>query len=278
MAVVSVGILRERGPLALVGSAWRYRQLILRLVIRDFEARFRGSLLGKLWVALVPLLLLGLYTYVFGVVMQAHWPGADGSTLKVALLYYVGLVLFDFFFECINRAPSLLLENVSYIKKVVFPLDILAWVVIGNALVRLAFGGMILVVFYLAIEGVPPIAALVLPLLVLLLALVALGLVWFLSALGIYVRDIRQALIVIAPATMFLSPIFFPLSTVPQPVATLLYLNPLTFVIETARAALFSGAWPDLQAVLAYMLFACLFAWLGRVWFMSLRGGFADVV
>jgi lipopolysaccharide transport system permease protein len=268
----------ENGPAAVFGSALRHRQLIWRLAVREFEAQFRGSVLGRFWAALAPLLLLSMYTYVFGVVMEAHWPGAGGNTLHVALLYFVGLVFFNFYFECINRAPSLLLENVAYIKKVVFPLDILAWTSLVSALLRLAFSVAILIVFFLVIDGVPPLSALALPVITAPLVLIALGLTWFLSALGVYLRDIRSAMVVIAPATLFMSPVFYPLSTVPQPVRAVLYANPLSFVIESARGALFDGHWPSLLGFGIYSLIACVFAWLGRSWFMSVRGGFADVV
>jgi lipopolysaccharide transport system permease protein len=277
MAVLTA-VVKESGPIAVFGSAIRHRHLIWRLATREFEAQFRGSMLGRLWAALGPLLLLGMYTYVFGVVMRAHWPGAEGSTLRVALLYFVGLMYFNFFLECINRAPSLMLENVAYIKKVVFPLDILAWTSLVSAALRLAISMAILFAFFLIIEGVPPLSALGLPLITAPLVLVVLGFVWFLSALGVYVRDIRSAMTVIAPATMFMSPVFFPISVVPEPVRTILYGNPLTFVIESARAMLFEGHWPDPLGLGIYSLIACVFAWLGRSWFMSVRSGFADVV
>jgi lipopolysaccharide transport system permease protein len=272
-------MLRESGPLEVFGSALRHRQLIWRLAVREFEAQFRGSLLGRVWAALGPLSLLALYTYVFGVVMQAHWPGtATGDTLQVALLYFAGMVFFNFYLECINRAPSLLLENVAYIKKVVFPLDILAWVALIAALLRFSFGVLILLVFYFALEGIPPIAALAVLLMTAPLALVALGFVWFLSALGVYLRDVRQAMTVIAPAIMFMSPVFYPMSVVPEPFHSILYINPLTFAIESVRGALFDGQWPNWMEFSIYSVLAWLFAWLGRSWFMSVRGGFADVV
>lgn len=272
-------MMRNGGPISVFGTAVRHRHLIWRLALREFEAQFRGSLLGRFWAALGPLLLLGLYTYVFGVVMEARWPGAKtGGTLHVALLYFVGMVLFGFFIECISRAPGLLLENLAYIKKVVFPLEILAWVALVAALLRLFFGAVILILFYVVIDGLPPVSTLALPIVAVPLALVALGLIWFLSALGVYLRDVRQAMTVIAPALMFTSPVFYPMSVVPEPVRTILYANPLSFAIESARHALFDDDWPPLSGFIVYCLLACLFAWLGRLWFMRVRGGFADVV
>jgi len=267
-----------QGPLAVFGCAWHYRQLVARLTIREIEARFRGSLLGKVWAGIVPLFMLGLYTFVFGVLLRVRWPGLEGSTVQVALLYFSGLILFDFVLECLMRAPALLAEHISYVKKVLFPLEILAWVVVGGALFRVLVGGAILLAFYLAIDGLPPLSALAAPLLVLPLALVAVGFTWFLSAIGVFVRDFRHAVLVLAPVTMFLTPIFFPLSTVSEPLRSMLYLNPLTFIIESVRATLFLGEWPNWPALALYTVIAWAFAWAGRSWFLFVRGEFADVV
>ena len=163
-------------------------------------------------------------------------------------------------------------------KKVLFPLEILAWVVIGGALFRVLVGSLLLIVFYLAIDGLPPPSAMAAPVLVLPLALVAIGFTWFLSAVGVYVRDFRHAVLMLAPVTMFLTPVFFPLATVAEPIRSLLYLNPLTFIIEAVRAALFLGEWPSLPALAIYTGLAWTFAWAGRSWFLFVRGEFADVV
>jgi len=276
--IVPRGQYQGQGPLAVFGCAWHYRQLVLRLTLREIEARFRGSLLGKLWAGIVPLFMLCLYTFVFGVLLKVRWPGLEGSTLQVALLYFSGLILFDFVLECLTRAPALLAEQISYVKKVLFPLEILAWVVIGGALFRVLVGGVLLIVFYLAIDGLPPPSAMAVPVLVLPLGLVAIGFIWFLSAVGVFIRDFRHAVLMLAPVTMFLTPVFFPLSTVAEPIRSLLYLNPLTFVIEAVRAALFLGEWPNWAALAIYTGLAWIFAWAGRSWFLFVRGEFADVV
>ncbi len=276
--MVPRGQYEGQGPLAVFGCAWHYRQLVARLTVREVEARFRGSLLGKVWAGILPLCMLGFYTFVFGVLLKLHWPGLEGSTLQVALLYFSGLVLFDFVLECLMRAPALLAEQIAYVKKVLFPLEILAWVVVGSALFRVLVGSGILLAFYLAIDGLPPLSALAVPVLVLPLALVAVGCTWFLSAAGVFIRDFRHAVLVMAPVTMFFTPIFYPLSTISEPLRTLLYLNPLTFVIESVRATLFLGEWPNWLALALYTVIAWAFAWAGRSWFLFVRGEFADVV
>ena len=267
-----------QGPLAVFGCAWHFRQLVIRLAVREVEARFRGSLFGKIWLGIVPLFMLSLYTFVFGVLLNLRWPGLEGSTLQIALLYFSGLILFDFVLECLMRAPALLAEQVSYVKKVLFPLEILAWVVVAGALFRVLVGSAILLVFYLAIDGLPPLSALAAPILVIPLALIAVAVTWFLSALGVFVRDFRHAVLMLAPVMMFLTPIFFPLSTVSEPLRSLLYLNPLTFIIESVRATLFAGQWPNWAALAIYTVLAWAFAWAGRSWFLFVRGEFADVI
>jgi lipopolysaccharide transport system permease protein len=256
----------------------KHRHLLSLLISRNVEASFRGSLLGKAWTALVPLLRLAVYTTVLGFILKVKWPGHGSKPLDTALLYFVGLTFYDFFMEAINTAPGLMLENVNFVKKVVFPLEILPVAALGAALVRLAVTGAILLMFFLIIHGIPPLAALGIPLVVAPFALLVLGVVWFLSALGAYVRDLRQVTGVLALVMMYLSPIFFPLTMVPARARAFFFANPLSFPIESTRAALFAGAWPNWLAVAAYAVIAWLFAAAGYRWFLRVKPGFADVV
>ena len=272
---------RQRPPFltAIVQSARQNDHLIGLLIRRNVEMAFRGSVLGKLWAVLAPLLRLALYTFVFGQVIGAKWPGPPRSHFEVALLYFVGLTLFDFFFDCINAAPSLIPDNANFVKKVVFPLEILGFVTVGAALVRFCITASIVLVFYLAIVGVPGPTALAIPLVLVPLVLVAAGLVWIMAAIGTYVRDLRQLISLFAIVAMYLSPIFFPVSQVAAPWAVpIFYANPLTFVIESSRAALFSHLWPNWIILLAYTLGAWIFASLAYRWFVRLKPGFADVL
>ena len=278
--------MREREPaqngseflIGMFRTMWRHRHLASLLIGRNVEASFRGSVLGKLWTALVPLLRLAIYTTVLGLILRVRWPGHHNTSLETALLYFVGLTFYDFFMEAIHTAPALMADNVSFVKKVVFPLEILPFATVGAALVRLCVTGTILLVFFIIIRGVPPLAALSIPLAVVPFALIVLGTVWFLSALGAYVRDLRQLTGVLALVMMYLSPIFFPLVMVPERARALFYVNPLAFPIETTRGALFSGQWPAWWALLAYAAVAWLFAAAGYRWFVRVKPGFADVI
>lgn len=266
------------GPLAPFKTAWQHRRLILRLAKREVDARYRGSMLGIVWAVLNPLLMLVVYTFVFTTVFQARWGGAGETSGEFALLLFSGMILFNIFSECVTRAPGLLLENVSYIKKVVFPLEILPLVGLAVALFNAALGFLILAVFHLAVLGLPPATALLLPLMLAPLCLTTLGICWFLASAGVFLRDIRQIVGVVVTVLMFLSPIFYPISSLPERFRTVIHLNPLTPILEQSKDLLFWGRIPPPQdwALATLAGWAC--AWLGYLWFMKTRRGFADVV
>lgn len=266
------------GPFALFADVWRHRQLLRHLIERDVAMRFRGSVLGKVWMVLTPLALLALYTFVFGVIFQPRWPGAVHGPLDVALYYFAGLIVFDFFIDCLNRAPTLMLGHATYIKKILFPVQLLAWMVVGGAALRLVIGCLVLVVLYTALNGAPPASAIALPLLVLPLALFAIGFVWFLSAIGVFLRDAGHVVMAVTPAIMFLSPIFFPIAAIPERFQVFFYANPLTLVLENVRAALFAGSVQISAGFAAYCLCALAFAQMGYYCFAKLRPSFADVI
>lgn len=274
----SYGPYSEHGPQAPFLLIWRYQQLLRRLVQRDVEQRFLGSILGKGWAVISPLIMLTIYTVSFGLIIQPQWQKSVSSPAEVALIYFTGLIVFDFFFEGVNRGPSLIIDHVGYIKKIVFPLEIVAWVVLGSACFRLLIGVVLASVFYLAIKGAPPINIVIIPLLFALLSMFAVGFVWLLSCLAVFVRDIRHLIMVLMPTFMFLTPVFFPLSAAPETAQRLLYINPLTFPLEATRSALFHGQWPSLWSLAIYAMIGWLFCWCCYRIFMKLRAEFADVL
>jgi len=279
VALEAVSVSREGDPFfGMFRRIWKHRHLASLLIARNVESSFRGSALGKLWTALVPLLRLAVYTTVLGFILKVKWPGDQNGPLETALLYFVGLTLYDFFMESIGGAPGLMLDNVNFVKKVVFPLEILPFAALGASLVRLGVTSVILLIFFLVIRGLPPAASLAIPLVVAPFALMVLGAVWFLAALGAYVRDLRQLMGVLALVMMYLSPIFFPLAMVPARLRPFFYANPLAFAIESTRAALFAGQWPNWWGLALYAAIAWLFAAAGYRWFVRVKPGFADVV
>lgn len=269
---------REHGPQRLFMTLWQHRELIYRLATREVAARYRGSLLGAAWAFVTPVLMLVVYTFVFSVVFKVRWDVETGNRGEFALVLFAGLIVFQFFSECISRAPALLLENVSYIKKVIFPLEALAWVSLGSAFFNAMVGIGVLLLVHVILLGTPPLTALWLPAVLFPLGLATLGGVWFLAPVGVFVRDVRQVIAVILPILMFLSPLFYPVSALPETMRTVIYLNPVTYIIEQTRNVLLFGVMPDLPGLGLYAVLALAVAWLGLAWFLLTKRGFADVV
>ncbi len=156
-------------------------------------------------------------------------------------------MIFNLFAECVTRAPALILSHPNYVKKVIFPLEILPWVVFGSALFHMGISLVVWLFFSLAVYGLPPLTALLFPLVLLPLMLVILGFSWFLSSLGVYLRDVSQIVGIVVTATMFLTPIFYPLSIVPPAFHKFIYLNPLAFIVDQVRSLLIFGSGLDLD-------------------------------
>lgn len=265
-------------PRELIGSALRNRQLILALVKREVVGRYRGSMLGIFWSLFNPIFMLTVYTFVFSVVFKARWSGGSESKTEFALLLFAGLIVFNIFAECFNRAPTLILSNANYVKKVVFPLEILPWVTLGSALFHALISIGVWLLAYLLLYGVPHLSTLFLPFVVLPLILWVLGVTWGLASLGVYFRDISQLIGICTTVLLFLSPIFYPASALPEQYRSLFLVNPLTPAIEQTREVLFWGKMPDWTLLVAYLFGSSLIAWLGFAWFQKTRKGFADVL
>lgn len=252
--------------------------LIIQFARRDTEAKFRQSWLGLAWLVLAPLLLLVIYTLVFRHVFQVRWAPPGEGNIAFALRLYTGLVIFNCFAECINRAPHLLLEQPHLIKKVVFPLEILPWSCVLASGIQLLIGGAILLALHAIGIGAPPWSALALPLVWLPLLPLCLGLCWLLAALGAYVRDVGQIVGMGMSALVFLSPVFFPAEALPKAVQQWMWLNPLAPIMTQTRTVLLSGAWPDWGLWLGSLGVCSAVAVVGALIFDRLREGFADVV
>lgn len=265
-------------PQELFSSAWRNRELIAALIKREVIVRYRGSILGILWSFFYPLIMLSVYTFVFSVVFKARWNTGSESRAEFALMLFAGLLIYNFFAECIIKAPQSILENVNYVKKIVFPLEILALVSVGTALFHAVVSILVWLAAYTALFGLPHLTALCVPVVLLPLVLFTCGCCWMLASLGVYVRDITQFIGVLTGMLMFLSPIFYPASALPNPYNMLLMVNPLTLIIEHTRNALYVGKGPDMLTLLIQMSVSLVVAWLGFAWFQKTRKGFADVI
>lgn len=265
-------------PIALGRNLWRTRDLLWQMTKREVVGRYRGSLLGLLWSFFNPILMLTIYTFVFSVVFKARWGGGGESRFEFALILFAGLIVFNLFSECITRSPSLVVGNVNYVKKVVFPLEILPLVAMGAALFHGAVSLGVLLVFYAFLSASLHWTVIFAPLVILPLLLTTLGLSWFLASFGVFVRDVAQTIGMFVTVLMFLSPIFYPVAALPEKYRVFIYMNPLTIVIEQMRDVLIWGRLPSFFIWCAMLVFGMVTAYLGLVWFQKTRKGFADVL
>lgn len=266
-------------PKELTLSFWRNRQLIFQMTKREVLGRYKGSIMGLAWSFFNPVLMLAVYTFFFSVVFKSRWgAGVDNSKASFAIILFVGMLIHSLFSEVVNRAPTLILSNINYVKKVVFPLETLSFITIFSALFHSAIGLLVLLLIQLAISQNLPWTVVFFPLIVLPLVLASLGFAWFLSALGVYARDVGQVTGVFTSVLMFLSPVFYPVSALQPGYQIYLKLNPLTFIIEEGRNSLIYGIPPSWTGWCIAMIAGGLTAWIGFWCFQKTRKGFADVL
>lgn len=269
---------RSISPLQIIRSVTDNRHLIYSLVKRDVLGRYRGTAMGLLWSFFNPVLMLAVYTFVFSVVLKTRWTGGSESKAEYALVLFAGLIVFNLFSECINRAPSLILSNANYVKKVVFPLEVLPIVTIGSALFHFLISLLVWGIFYGFFFGFPPRTIFYLPFVIFPLFMQSLGMGWFLASIGVYLRDVAQIVGVLTSILLFLSPIFYPASALPEQYRILMNINPITFVVEQARNAMLFNVAPSWFELIGQTFFSLFVSWFGFSWFQKTRKGFADVI
>lgn len=265
-------------PFSVIRSLVAHRNIVFQFTRREVAGRYKGSVLGVFWSLVNPLLLLGVYTFVFGVVFKSRWRPTSTDHFEFAVVMFVGLISHSLLAECINRAPNLIVNNTNLVKRVVFPLHALAWVTVGTALFHLAVASVILVCAVLLWQHTIPVTALLAPVILIPFMLAIVGAVWALMSLGVYLRDIGQLTGLLTSILMFLAPVFYPISSVPPRFQVFIYLNPLTFVIEQLRNVIVWGRGPDWIGLLIYLVIGYLVAWTGLWCFERTRRGFADVL
>ena len=266
-------------PIEIYASFIRNRELINQMAKREVLGRYRGSVIGLGWSFFNPLLMLSVYTFFFSFVFKSRWGNVqDAGHADFAIILFVGLIIHGLFAECINRAPTLINGNVSYVKKVVFPLEVFPWIAMGSALFHAGISVIVLIALQLVIAGSIHWTIIFLPLIILPLILVTLGFAWFLAATGVFVRDISQTTGIVTSVMLFVSPVFYPIATLPHKMQLLVMLNPLTLIIEEARKVLLFGEIPNFIALGVYSLFSIVIAWIGFWWFQKTRKGFSDVL
>ncbi len=262
-----------------LGSFCKHKNLIYQLSKRDILSRYRGSIAGVAWSVITPILMLVLYTFVFSYVFTARWGEAPELPREMyALVLYAGMILHTLFSDCLNRAPALMQNNTSYVKKVVFPLEALTWVTLFSALFQAIIGFLLLIIANLIITGGVNYTVLVLPVLLIPFIFTIIGVCWVITAIGVYFRDIAHLTSILTTVLMFASPIFYPVSILPEKFRIFMYINPLTYFIEEFRNALIWGVLPDFKHYIIVLTLSIFIAGLGYVFFQRTRKGFADVL
>ncbi len=270
---------------------------------RDVTARYRGSVLGLLWPLLQPAIQIMVFTLIFFEFMQMRWPAATSAVsaagsapptgaLDYALNVFAGLCIFNFIAEILGRSPSCILSQPNLVTKVKFPLWLLPAVTVGAALIHIGVGTVSIALISLLVSHgaltapggsahtasvVMGLSMLWLPLLLPLLAY-GLGVAYFVASVGVYVRDIGQFMPALSSLLMFLTPIFYPLSAVPEGLKHIFALNPLAWGADITRAALLSNAPIDVAQWGWHMGVSVVFCALGAWTFVKLQKGFADVL
>ena len=265
-------------PAEMILCLIRNRSLLLNLIHREIFGRYKGSVLGVFWSLINPIFMLAIYTFVFSVVFKARWSYGSDSNTEFALILFIGLIIFNLFSECAARAPNLILSNINYVKKLVFPIEILPWVVMGSALFHFMVSLFVWLLAYSVLLGIPHWQAFFLPLVLIPLVFFVMGISWGLNALGVYLRDVGQFMGLLLTTLLFLSPIFYPVAAIPKKFQIFIYLNPLTTPIEMTRELLYFGQFPSIHALIIFSLFSIIIAGLGFCFFQKTRKGFADVL
>jgi len=265
----------QLNPLRIFANIWRHRYLLGQLVKRDVLLRYRGAMFGVLWVFLSPLLMLSIFAFVFGSIFRARWPQQHES-IPFWIVMYSGLIVFNMFAETVSRAPSAVRAYPGYVKKIIFPLEILPLVPLGSALIHGAFNFLILLAA-LAWVGRPHGEVLLFPLLLIPALLLAIGVSWFLASWGVFIKDMSQIVPVFVQMLMFLSPVFYPISAAPELLRPLYLYNPLGAVIEAGHS-LIVGESIQWAPWWLSLIVGVLVSVLGYAFFMRSREEFADVL
>jgi lipopolysaccharide transport system permease protein len=223
--------------------------------------------------------MLGVYSFVFVGVFRQTWPGgANGGGLEFSLQVFAGLLVFNLFAEVAGKAPNLIVDQPNLVKKVIFPVELLAWVTVLSGIFHLLISAGTLLLVLLVARGGLPLSALALPLVLLTFIPFLLGLAWFLSAIGVFVRDVGNVMAMVVSLIMFMSPVFYSVKSLNPDLQFWMGLNPLTLIIEQVRAVLLLGHWPDWGALGLYALLAGVFAVAAGTFFQLTRKGFSDVL
>jgi lipopolysaccharide transport system permease protein len=266
-------------PFHIIRHLWRHGNLIKQLTRREIFMRYKGSFLGFAWAFIHPLMMLTVYTFIFSVIFQAKWGvTSDEGRLGFALALFTGILTFNIVGEVANASPHLIIHHPNYVKKVIFPLEILPVVHLLSTLAHALLGMGILTLGFAFTSYRLNGTLLMLPLVWLPVIFTSLGLGYFLSSLGVFIRDLGPSVGVLVNMLLFLSPIFFPISSVPESLKIYCQMNPIAIFVEDARRVVLWGQYPDWPWFFAGAGFSLILFVLGFIWFMRSKSAFADVM
>lgn len=258
---------------------FKHRALIFRLSRREILSKYKGSIFGLSWSVIYPILMLGVYTFVFSIVFKARWDSV-GSTPKgeFAIILFAGLIIFNFFVECITRSPNLIFENPSYVKKVIFPLEILSITAILTAFFQFIINFGILILFLVIYQNNINFSIILVPIVLFPLIFACIGMSWILASLGVFIRDVHQVIQVISQVLIFLCPVFYSVEMLPKMFRIIIYLNPLTYVINQFRDIVLWNTIPNINFLIMTWASSIIIFLSGFYWFRYTRKAFADIV
>lgn len=265
-------------PLEMPRSLWTHRALLRSLIEREVLGRYKGSTLGIIWSLLTPLLLISVYTFVFGIIFRRTWGASYSTTQDFVMILFAGLMIFNIFAECLNKAPSLISGRVNFVKKIIFPLEILPVVSLGAALFQFLISATLWFVAYAICFGLPPSTVWMAPLTLIPLSLFTMGASWLFASLGVYLKDLKQLVGLLITINLFLSAVFYPIAAIPEKYRSLVELSPITSAIEGFRQTVFFGTSLNWGSYFVQLALGLLVAGLGFAWFQKTRKGFADVI
>lgn len=265
--------------ISLIYSIWRHQQLIIQMTKREVVGRYKGSVMGLAWSFFNPVFMLVVYTFVFSEIFKSRWPGTEGDNkTQFAVILFVGMIVQGLFSEMLNKAPALILSNVNYVKKVVFPLEILPVISLTASIFHSFISLVVLLIALVIFNGYIHWTIIFIPIIIAPLIIFTLGISWILASLGVFLRDVGQTMGIITTVLAFLSPVFYPVTAVPEKFRVFIMANPLTFIIEQSREIIIWGRIPDWIGLITYITVSLFVAWFGFVFFQKTRKGFADVL
>lgn len=263
-------------PLSLIKN---HRVLLWRFGWRNLTQRYKGSLFGLLWTVITPLCMLSIYTFMFSVVFQARWGhGVGDSKMAFAIVLLCGLTVYQIFSESVGASIQVVSNNPNYVKKVVFPLEILPFSThISFLIPNLIWLVMVIAGAYIFMDSLS-VTLFALPLILIPLSLFTIGISWLCASLGVFIRDLSHFITIVLRMLLFLTPIFYDSDRIPHPWHYILLANPIAHFVNQMRRILIYGYWPDWRILAGLTLLSLIVFQLGYLWFMRTKKGFADVL